>query len=611
MDLPAARHRRLVTRYWASASLLVCASLLILGGLEIWLAWRENVAKATAAQQTEALAAAGRIEQFLRSMERTVRDSASLPWEAAAPTAGERLEELRRLLRLAPEVSAVWVQSADGCEIAFASRIDVDRAGNRGKGCNRGEVTNRREISYSTPEFRFGSEPYSTLSVWDTRSTFAVSADFNLQFISDVVRKLKIGASGRAYIVDSANRVIAHPDISLVLRQTDLSPYAHVKAARALPKDALAAAARTFRGVDPAGEATLASVTSIAGTDWLLIAEQPIAEVLAGVRYSALRLGGMLVAAIVAAFLVSRWFAHRLTRPILELERGAARLGAGNLNERIEIWTGDELEALGSAFNTMAAQLSDYTSGLERKVAEKTSELELANRHKSEFLANVSHELRTPLNAVIGMSEALSDELFGPLTAKQREYVADIHESGGHLLALINDLLDLSKIEAGRMDLEVADVDVRATLERTLALVRQRAASLGLHVKLTVDEDVGTWPADERRLKQIVLNLVSNAVKFTRPGGDIEIHASQTGSHLVVSVRDTGMGIAKEDIGSLFEEFRQLRAAGASAQEGTGLGLALTKRLVELHGGTIAVESELGRGSTFTFRLPRAAESQS
>jgi signal transduction histidine kinase len=186
--------------------------------------------------------------------------------------------------------------------------------------------------------------------------------------------------------------------------------------------------------------------------------------------------------------------------------------------------------------------------------------------------------------------------------------VEDIHESGRHLLALINDLLDLSKIEAGRMDLEPTEFDARTVLEGTVSLIRERARRSNLNVTAWIDADHPSFRADERRFKQIVLNLLSNAVKFTRPGGEVVLSARQTESELTIAVRDTGVGIAQEDIATLFEEFRQLRTAGVAAQEGTGLGLALTKRLVELHRGTITVESELGKGSTFTVTLPRLDE---
>jgi signal transduction histidine kinase len=253
----------------------------------------------------------------------------------------------------------------------------------------------------------------------------------------------------------------------------------------------------------------------------------------------------------------------------------------------------------------MADQLQGYTTGLEQRVAEKTAELELANRHKNEFLANMSHELRTPLNAVIGFSDALRDGMFGPLNAKQLEYVGDINGSGQHLLSLINDILDLAKIEAGRMELDVRRFDVASALENCRTLIRERAHRQGLTLDFEVAQGLGTWQADERKFKQIVLNLLTNAVKFTPAGGRVKVAASNGGDWLEVSVDDTGPGIAPADHERIFEEFRQLRAEGEAKNEGTGLGLALTRRLVELHGGAIELDSDLGRGARFVVRLPR------
>jgi signal transduction histidine kinase len=190
------------------------------------------------------------------------------------------------------------------------------------------------------------------------------------------------------------------------------------------------------------------------------------------------------------------------------------------------------------------------------------------------------------------------------MNAKQSEYVDDIHTSGKHLLTLINDILDLSKVEAGRMDLDLADFDVPMALQNALTLVRERAQRHGIKLTLEVDADVGTFRADERKFKQIMLNLLSNAVKFTPEGGRIGIAARRENGSLAVAVSDTGVGIAPEDQAAVFEEFRQVGRDYTSKAEGTGLGLALTKRFVELHGGTIGVESEPGKGSTFTFRLP-------
>jgi signal transduction histidine kinase len=239
-----------------------------------------------------------------------------------------------------------------------------------------------------------------------------------------------------------------------------------------------------------------------------------------------------------------------------------------------------------------------------QEIQDKSRQLEIANRHKSTFLANMSHELRTPLNAVIGFSEMLAARHFGDLTEKQAEYVADIHRSGKHLLALINDILDLSKVEAGRMELELTRFDLPGALRESLALVRERAGRAGLTLEVEIDPALGALEGDERKFKQIMLNLLSNAVKFSPPGGAVRMFARHAGNFFEVSVADTGTGIAPEDQEAIFEAFRQVGADVVRKREGTGLGLALARRFVELHGGSIRVDSEPGRGSVFTISLP-------
>jgi GAF domain-containing protein len=254
-------------------------------------------------------------------------------------------------------------------------------------------------------------------------------------------------------------------------------------------------------------------------------------------------------------------------------------------------------------FATQSA-MAIQNARLFREIENKSRQLEVASRHKSEFLANMSHELRTPLNAIIGFSEVLAERMFGEINDKQAEYLSDILGSGRHLLSLINDILDLSKIEAGRMELDLADFDLPAAIDNTLILVKERAHRRGIRLVRSVDGRLGQVHADERKVKQVLLNLLSNALKFTPEGGQVEVRARPLGAGAVeVAVSDTGVGIAPEDQQAVFEEFRQVGTASKKV-EGTGLGLAISRRFVELHGGRIGVASEPGAGSTFTFTLP-------
>jgi len=254
-------------------------------------------------------------------------------------------------------------------------------------------------------------------------------------------------------------------------------------------------------------------------------------------------------------------------------------------------------------FATQSA-LAIQNARLFREIEEKGMQLEIASRHKSEFLANMSHELRTPLNAIIGFSEVLGEKLFGELNEKQAEYMDDILSSGRHLLSLINDILDLSKVEAGRMELELTKFDLALAVENAITLVRERAMRHGIKLHHDVDPSIGEFVGDERKIKQILLNLLSNAVKFTSEGGRVEVNAVATDRSVEISVTDNGIGIAAEDREAIFDEFRQVGTSYAQKHEGTGLGLTLTRKFVEMHGGKIWMESEIGKGSTFTFSLP-------
>ena len=261
---------------------------------------------------------------------------------------------------------------------------------------------------------------------------------------------------------------------------------------------------------------------------------------------------------------------------------------------------------------TFATQsvLAIENARLFREIEEKGRQLELANRHKSEFLSNMSHELRTPLNAIIGFSEVLLERMFGEMNEKQEDYLKDIHSSGQHLLSLINDILDLAKVEAGRMELNPTTFDLSAAIDNALTLIRERAMHHGIALATEIDSQLGELNADERKLKQILLNLLSNAVKFTPEGGRITVGARRLRDMVEIAVNDTGIGIAPKDQAAVFEEFKQVGRDYTRKAEGTGLGLALTRKLVELHGGVMRLESELGKGSTFSFTLPLKAAVQ-
>ena len=264
-------------------------------------------------------------------------------------------------------------------------------------------------------------------------------------------------------------------------------------------------------------------------------------------------------------------------------------------------------EELRKAHNKLEIKVKERTAEL-RQTVEKLEEAkqaaEAATRAKSDFLANMSHELRTPLNSIIGFSSVIIDGMTGPVLDKQKECLNFILESGKHLLELINDILDLSKVEAGKIELEVSKFSIKDFLEGCLDMFREQVVKHNIVLKSDIPKDIGDLAADERRTKQIVFNLLSNAVKFTPDGGMVGIKVRKMDKNVQIAVWDTGIGIAKADMDKLFQPFQQLESILTKKVEGTGLGLNLSKKFIELHGGKIWVESKLGKGSKFSFTIP-------
>ncbi len=756
--------------------------LLLSGGISVYFSYQENKAALASLQQEKAVAAASRIEQFIKQIEQQL-GFAALPQLGADGVEQRRIEFLK-LLRQVPAVTDITQISPAGQEILSVSRLSMDVSGSSKDRRNDPAFLGAKQGQtwFGPVYFRKETEPYMALALRSGGPAGAVTvAEVNLKFIWDVVTRIKIGVKGKAYVIDGGGHLVADPDIGLVLRKTDYSQLDHVKAALAGPtaKDDPARLA-----LDLAGKEVLTAFAGVEPLGWKVFVEQPVSEVYATLNATIVRTGILIVAGLLFSALTAWWLARSMVRPIRTLQEGAQRIGEGDLSQRIDIRTNDELEALAGQFNDMSARLTESYAGLERKVNERTEalteslekqtsiveilrvisssptntqpvfdaivtscqrlfqgravafvqpngdmietvafaddgtagekqggflkpwpldrdsaagaciidarvinvgdttegvkefprmkdlaqalgyhsglfvplirdgksagaiailrstsgefneqqvslartfadqamiaienvrlfneiqdksrQLEVAGKHKSEFLANMSHELRTPLNAIIGFSEVLIDKMFGELNEKQEDYLKDIFTSGKHLLSLINDILDLSKIEAGRMDLEPSTFQVPDSLANAMTLIRERATRHGINLVLECDPQIGEWKADERKFKQILLNLLSNAVKFTPDNGKVTVRARLDGAMLEVAVVDTGIGIAAEDHAAVFEEFRQVGRHYTNKNEGTGLGLALTKRFVELHGGRLWLASEPGKGSTFTFNI--------
>ena len=775
---------RLFRKYVALFVAVVCVALLTNGLSEMWFYYRDHKASLIHIQREQAEAAAGKIGYFVKEIEGHLGRTNQM---ALTPsTLEERQFDALRLLRQVPAISELSQLDANGREKLRVSRFAVDAVGSNADFSKDPNFVNAmaNKFYYGPVYFRRESEPYMTLSLAAAFPYGGVSvAEINLKFIWDLVSQIKVGQAGRAYVVDMQGRLIAHPDISLVLRNTDLSGLAQVQAALeidgATQRDPMQAAK------DIHGRGVLTTYASIPLLGWLVFVELPVEEAYRPLYATIGRMALLLLAALGLAFLAGMFLARTMVGPIQALRAGAARIGSGDLSQRISIKTGDELETLADQFNDMAGKLQESYSDLERKIEartgelaqsvrelralgevsqmvnstldlenvlttivakavalsgteagaiyvfdhrqrefhlhatygmdqgliaalterstspddplvaralaerepiqvadtrdqpsvneiirragyralliaplirlndvvgflvvrrkepglfpretidllktfaaqsvlaiqnarlfkeidEKSRQLEIESRLKSQFLANMSHELRTPLNAILGYTELILDHIYGEAPRKMSQVLERVQANGHHLLGLINDVLDLAKIEAGQLTLSLGDYSVKEVVHGVLEAVEPLAVRKGLALKADVPAQLPIAHGDERRIAQVLLNLVGNAIKFT-DAGEVAVTASAANGSLTVAVCDSGPGISPADQARIFDEFQQADSSTTRTKGGTGLGLAIARRIVEMHGGRIWVESALGRGSRFFFTLPVKAEQQ-
>jgi signal transduction histidine kinase len=605
---------RLTWKYVAVLALLVVAALLASGLTEAYFSYQDNRRALTKIQQEKASSAAALIEQFIEGVRNQVGDVARPEGSA------DRNLDFQRLLVREGAISSVAYLDASGRERLRISRYSVNLLGpGRDLSATREFRDARADGTYyGRVDFLRDSRPHMTIAVRERPpGRGVVVAEIDLQFVEGVIRQARFGSSGYAYAVDSRGQLVAHPSLDLVLGRADFAKLPQVQAALAGSDRTASSAASTGRNWQH--KQVLSAFQTVDPPGWRVFVEEPLSVAYAPLESALVRTALLLAAFLVLAVAVSILLARRMVRPITSMQAAATRIGEGELEHRIEVGRKDELGLLADEFNLMAGRLQESYASLEDKVAERTRELaetlaeldeksrqlEAVSRHKSQFLANMSHELRTPLNAIIGFSEVLREQMFGPLNEQQLGYVDDVLDAGRHLLSVINDVLDLSKVEAGRMELELTEVSVPETLRSGLTMQEARADRNGVKLGLAIDPDEIVVQADERKLRQVVFNLLSNAVKFTPPGGRVEVTAHLTDGVVEVAVADTGAGIAPEEQELIFEEFQQARGTNGGAQpEGTGLGLPLSRRFIELHGGRLWVESAPGQGSTFRFTLP-------
>ncbi len=614
---------RLFRKYLYAIVTLTFAALAINTGFDVWFSYREQKQLLAATQREQAASAAIQIGQFISQIENQVRWLSRLPPELSS-NEDVRLNAIR-LLRLSPAIAEITQLDSQGREQVRVSRRVADRIGSQADQSSFAAFRGANESgAYYGPVYFFGdTEPFMTLATRGTGSTpNVVIAEVNLRFIWDLVAGIRVGNTGKAYVVDRLGLLIAHPDLWPALRRSDLSGHPDVRAAL----DGVGPPSGGLVKEDFSGQRVLSTYATVPSLGWLVFVELPLTEAYAPIYASIGRSTFLLIVLLAVAALVSLWLSRRMTVPIQMLSQGARRIGSGDLELRLNIKTGDELEALGDQFNRMAAHLRDSYATLERKVIERTSELEKARDHalaehdaaerarsaavaanetKSRFLAVVSHELRTPLNGVMGVLQLLDD---GRLGEAQRRHLATAAASGETLIALVDAILEYARLEASVETLETRDFRLDQLIETAADLMRPQAFGKGLTFDLACDVTVRTSVhGDPVRLNRILLNLIGNAIKFT-PSGGIAVSATierlDDHAHLRVIVRDTGIGIAPDMHERIFEDFVQADDSIARRFGGTGLGLAIARRLSRLMRGELTVESTPSAGSVFTLLVP-------
>jgi signal transduction histidine kinase len=590
---------RLFRKYVGLFLAIVALVLIPNGLLDIWFSYQELKTLLVRIQSEQAKSAAEKIGQFVKEIE------GQLTWAIQLPVQFKTEDDWRfdavRLLRQAPAVTEIAQLDGAGLERYRTSReaIDViESLSDLSRDPAYIEAMAHR-IYYGPVYFVRESEPYMTLAVAGaSRDHGVIVAQVNLKFIWDVVSQIKVGRRGQAYVVDAQGRLIAHRDISLVLRNIDLSRVAHVQSARASqpaePSD------QSVTGVDLRGRKVFSAHARVAPLGWLVFAEMPVEEAYAPLYGDMIRSGVLLLAGLVVAFLAGLFLARRMVVPIRTLSDGAARIGSGDLDQRITIKTGDELEALGGRFNDMAARLQESYATLERKVEERTRQLEVANLAKSRFLATASHDLRQPLHA-LGLFVA---QLRGRMRAdERRQIIGHIEAALSAMNELFNALLDVSKLDAGVLTPDLVDFPVARLLKRIETTFADAAREKGLSLRVVGN---GAWlRSDFILLERIVFNLVSNAVRYTSAGG-IVVGARRRGDRLRIEVWDTGAGIPQDQHQLIFSEFYRLGKSDPDQRGGLGLGLAIVDRLCRLLDHPIELRSTLGKGSCFAVTVPIA-----
>jgi signal transduction histidine kinase/CheY-like chemotaxis protein len=595
VSVPTLRSR-LFRKYVTLFILAVWGALFAGGALDIWMSFRDQMAALVHIQHEQADAAAGKIGQFIRDIQAQIGWTTQLPWSDYA--LDEQRFDALRLLHLIPAITELARIDPTGHEQLRVSRLTETIMGGDADLSRQPEFVEAmaHKAYYGPVYFRRETEPYMNLAATGPGMDSGVTvAEISLKYIWDVVSGIKVGAHGAAYVVDAHGKLIAHPDLSLVFRNTDLSGLAQVQAAQAPDPSEEA----PFVAEDNSGRKVLTANAMIAPLGWRVFVELPIDEAYAPLYASLSVRGALLLGGLGLAVLLSLVLAGRMVRPIQALQTGAARIGAGGLDHRIQITTGDELEALGEQFNGMAARLQDSYATLEGKVVERTRQLELANLAKTRFLAAASHDLRQPLHALGLLVAQLNADTN---RTDRRRIIASIGTAVSVMNDLFNALLDISKLDAGAVEPTVDAFPIDPLLRKIENMFAADARAKSLRLRIAQSE---AWVRSDRvLLERILLNLVSNAVRYTERGG-IVIGCRRAGEALRIEVWDSGIGIAEDQRQNIFREFYQVGGAHPGGA-GLGLGLAIVDRLCRLLDHPLVLVSAPGNGSRFSIKVPLA-----
>ena len=587
---------RLFRKYVGLFLAVISLALIPKGLLDIWFSYAELRPLLVRIQSEQARAAADKIGHFIKEIE------GQMAWATQLPLLSKSENEWRldatRLLRQIPALTEIAQFDGQGRERYRMSRQAMDVIGSlRDYSQDPAFVEAMANKAYYGPVFFINqSEPYMTIGVGGAQRDFGVIlGQVNLKFIWDVISQIKVGERGLAYVVDTQGRLIAHPDISLVLRNIDLSRLSQVRTALIAAPDN---ADHAYVAKDINDRDVLSTYAPVPPTGWRVFTEMPTGEAFAPLYETILRSVVLLGAGLTLAFCAGVFLARRLVVPIRALSDGAERIGSGNLSQRLGIRTGDELQELGEQFNAMAERLQDSHATLERKVDERTRQLEAANLAKSRFMAAASHDLRQPLHA-LGLFVA---QLHGKVrTHERKQIMARVDAALSAMNELFNALLDISRLDAGVMKPAISDFPVAQLLRYIETAFAETAREKGISLRIM---PCAAWiRSDFILLERVVFNLVSNALRYTKRG-KVLVGCRKKGAILTIEVWDTGPGIRADQRVDIFSEFYRIAETANESRGGLGLGLAIVDRLCRLLGHGVNLASAVGKGSCFSVSVP-------